>query len=114
MTTRRLVVTWALLMGLILVVGLAGGALETHGGSAPWLAVLGGATVFKARLILARYLRLAEMPAALSGFVASVFAVVALVAVSVALVRTPIWKPVAPRAAAVDVAPSLALGDRRG
>ncbi len=89
---RRLLLTWAMLMGLTFLTGLAGvGGADRLG--VLWLAVLAVVTVVKARLILARYLRLEVAPSFLGGFTASVVAVVALIAVSVALISRPLIAP---------------------
>ena len=98
MTDRPLYLAWALLMGLTLLTGLAGVGGAEHLGPL-WLAVLAVVTVFKARVILARYLRLAAAPSFLGGFTAAVVAVVLLVSLSVMVLTKPLMsaKPL-PRA----------------
>lgn len=90
MTDRRLVVTWALLMGLTFVTGLASAMLDAHRLGALWLGVLALVAVVKGRLILARYLRLEQAPGFLGGFAASIVVVMAVVTLSVIAVREPI------------------------
>ena len=86
---RRLLLTWAVLMGLTFLTGLAGvGGAERIG--ALWLAVLAVVTVVKARLILARYLRLEQAPGFLGGFTTSIVVVVAVVGFSFAEITKPL------------------------
>lgn len=94
--TRRLITTWGLLMGLTVLTGLAGvGGGERIG--AAWLAVLAAVTIVKARLILARYLRLERAPSFLGGFTTAVVATVAIIAVSFMVLTRPLM-PVKPGA----------------
>jgi ABC-type transport system involved in cytochrome c biogenesis permease subunit len=82
--SRRLITTWLALVCLMAVAGLASGL---GGSGAPGLlalAVLSVATIAKARLVLARYLRLATVPAVLSGFTIGIAAIVILVTMAVA------------------------------
>lgn len=95
--TQRLILTWGLLMGLTTVTGLAGvGGGEKLG--ALWLAVLAVVTVVKARLILARYLRLERAPSFLGGFTTAVVATVAIIALSFMVLTRPLM-PAKPGAA---------------
>ena len=88
-STRSLLLTWAALIGLTVLTGLAGvGGAEGLGPL--WLGVLAVVTVFKARLILARYLRLAQAPSFLSGFTTSVVVVIAVTTLGVVLIREPL------------------------
>ena len=90
--TRRLVVTWALLMGLTILTGIAGvGGAEALG--AAWIAVLVVVSIFKGRLILARYLHLERAPSFLGGFTASVVAMMAIVGVSFMVLKKPLMPP---------------------
>lgn len=103
---RRLLLTWALLMGLTFLTGLAGvGGAERIGWL--WLSVLGGVTVVKARLILARYLRLEQAPGFLGGFTTSIVVVVAVVGLSFALLSKPLVS--ATPGGAAKPAPTLVL-----
>ena len=88
--TRRLLLTWAVLMGLTLTLGLTGDVVHPTRLSAIWLAVIGVVTVTKARLVLARYLRLETAPAFLSGFTGALAMTVAVIVVSFALLHQPL------------------------
>lgn len=90
MTDRRLLLTWALLMGLTILTGLAGGAVGADKLGAAWMAVLGIVTVVKGRLILARYLRLEQAPGFLGGFTAAVVVTMAVVTLSFMVISRPL------------------------
>ncbi|MER2605991.1 MAG: cytochrome C oxidase subunit IV family protein [Siculibacillus sp.] len=90
---RRLILTWALLMGLTVATGFAGGVGGAQHLGALWIAVLAVVTVVKARLIFARYLRLEQAPAFLGGFTSAIVVTVALVAVSFMVITKPIMPP---------------------
>ncbi len=79
MNARRLVATWALLMGLTALAGYAAGVAGDGKPGALALAALAVIIVAKARLILSRYLRLGQAPSALAGFTAAVAAVMIIV-----------------------------------
>lgn len=79
---HRLVMTWGLLMALTLLAGLAARVSGTARPGTLGLVALAVVTCLKARLILARYLRLDVTPALLSGFTAAVVIVVGLVTLS--------------------------------
>ncbi|MDK9696676.1 MAG: hypothetical protein OEL76_09810 [Siculibacillus sp.] len=104
--TRRLILTWGLLMGLTLALGVSGDVARPTRLGALWLAVIGVVTVTKARFVLARYLRLETAPAFLSGFTGSLAATVAVIVVSFALLHQPLIGKVAapPRPAAAPSA----------
>lgn len=104
----RLVLTWAVLMGLTFLTGLAGVGGASRLGVL-WLGVLAMVTVVKARLILARYLRLEVAPSFLSGFTTSVVAVVAVVGLSVALIS----KPLVSSSPTVPMKPPIAVETHR-
>lgn len=104
---RRLLLAWIVLMGLTATLGVAGDVVHASRLGAAWLAVVGLVTVTKARLVLARYLRLEVAPAFLSGFTGALVATVALIVLSVAVVDRPIGVGHAPRPAATHGAPKL-------
>lgn len=101
----RLFLTWAMLMGLTFAAGLVNAGLETGRYGALLVLALGLATIAKARLILARYLRLETAPSWLSGFTVPIVAVVAIVGLSVIAVREPFLRPVGAPHAAPAVVP---------
>ena len=94
--TRHLLLTWIVLMGLTLTLGVAGDVAHASRLGAAWLAVIGVVTVVKARLVLARYLRLEVAPSFLSGFTGALAATVALIVVSFALLHQPLIKTSSP------------------
>lgn len=79
MAVRRLLVTWALLMALTTLAGVAAGVSGDARPGALALVVLAIVVVAKCRLILARYLRLEQAPSFLAGFTAAVAVVMAIV-----------------------------------
>lgn len=79
MAVRRLLITWALLMGLTTLAGVAAGVSGDARPGALALAALAVVVVAKCRLILARYLRLEQAPGFLGGFTAAVAMVMAIV-----------------------------------
>lgn len=91
--TRRLLLTWGILMGLTLALGVSGDVAHPTRLGAIWLAVIGVVTVTKARLVLARYLRLEVAPGFLSGFTGALASTVAVIVVSFALLHQPLVKP---------------------
>ena len=104
--TRRLILTWAILMGLTTALGLSGDVAHPTRLSALWLAVIGLVTLTKARLVLARYLRLETAPSFLSGFTGALVMTVALIVVSFALIHRPLVEKPAPRPPATLVLPA--------
>ena len=103
--TRRLLLTWGLLMVLTIALGVSGDVARPTRLSAVWLAVIGLVMLVKARLVLARYLRLEVAPAFLSGFTGALAMTVAVIVVSFALLHQPLLPPKAPHAP--PPAPSL-------
>ena len=91
--TRRLLLTWGLLMGLTIALGVSGDVARPTRLSAVWLAVIGLVMLIKARLVLARYLRLEVAPAFLSGFTGALAMTVAVIVVSFALLHQPLMPP---------------------
>jgi hypothetical protein len=79
MTVRRLVASWLWLMALTVLAGVFAGLSQAGQPSRPALAALGVVIVAKARLILARYLRLEGVPGVLAGFTMAVAAVMGIV-----------------------------------
>ena len=100
---RRLILTWVILMGLTLALGVSGDVAHPSRLSGLWLAVIGLVMVVKARLVLARYLRLATAPSFLSGFTGALAATVSVIVLSFALLHQPLVKPM-PGASARPVA----------
>jgi len=96
--TRRLILTWAILMGLTTALGVSGDVVHPTRLSAAWLALIGLVTVVKARLVLARYLRLEVAPSFLSGFTGALVATVAVIVLSFALLHQPLMRkgPIVP------------------
>lgn len=84
-TTSRLTRAFILLITLSLVLAVAA---DAHA-SAFWLVVVVLAAALKTRIVLARYLGLDAAPAALTGFFAVTFLVLALVAGSILAFPTP-------------------------
>lgn len=97
--TRRLILAWVILMGLTTLIGFAGDVAHASRLGALWLAVIGVVTVAKARLVLARYLRLEVAPSFLAGFAGTLGATVAVIVLSYAVVDRPIQSFAAPAAA---------------
>jgi len=95
--TRRLLLTWALLMGLTISLGVSGDVVRPTRLSALWLAIIGVVMVIKARLVLARYLRLEIAPGFLSGFTGALATTVAVIVVSFALLHQPLVTKPGPR-----------------
>ena len=91
--TRRLLLTWTILMGLTIALGVSGDVAHPTRLSAIWLAIIGVVTVTKARLVLARYLRLETAPSFLSGFTGALVMTVAVIVLSFALLHQPLVKP---------------------
>ena len=110
MSDRRLILTWALLMGLTVVTGIAGGVMDTARLGALWLPVLALVTVIKGRLILARYLRLERAPGFLGGFTTAIAAAVVLVTVSFMVISKPLLtiRPIGVVAPSSTVAATIA------
>lgn len=79
MGSRRLTITWAMLMGLTAFAGIAAGVSGSERPTALALLALAAIIVAKCRLILANYLRLAQAPAILAGFTAAVAIVMTVV-----------------------------------
>lgn len=79
MKARPLLVTWALLMALTALAGVAADVTGRGTPGALALAALAAIIIAKTRLILSRYLRLSQAPAALAGFTAAVAAVMIIV-----------------------------------
>lgn len=79
MNARRLVITWGALMLLTALAGFAAGVTGEAKPGALALAALALIIVAKARLILSRYLSLAQAPSILAGFTAAVAAVMIIV-----------------------------------
>lgn len=88
--TRRLVLTWAVLMGLTTALGFAGDVLHASRLGVAFLAVIGIVTLVKARLVLARYLRLETAPGFLSGFTGALAVTVAVIVLSFAVIHQPL------------------------
>ncbi|WP_333822372.1 hypothetical protein [Pinisolibacter sp.] len=88
--TRHLVLTWAVLMGLTTALGFAGDVLHASRLGVAFLAVIGVVTLVKARLVLARYLRLELAPGFLSGFTGSLAVTVAVIVLSFAVIHQPL------------------------
>jgi hypothetical protein len=88
--TRRLVLTWVVLMGLTTALGFAGDVLHASRLGIAFLAVIGVVTLVKARLVLARYLRLELAPGFLSGFTGALSVTVAVIVLSFAVIHQPL------------------------
>ncbi len=88
--TRHLVLTWGLLMGLTLALAVSGDVVHPTRLGAIWLAVIGIVAVVKARLVLARYLRLEVAPGFLSGFTGALGMTVAVIVLSFAIIHQPL------------------------
>lgn len=97
--TRRLVLTWVALMGLTGALAVSGDVVHPTRLGPLWLAVIGLVTVTKARLVLARYLRLEVAPSFLSGFTGALVGTLAIVVVSFALIHRPLIAETKPRPA---------------
>lgn len=105
--TRRLVLTWVTLMGLTLALAVSGDVAHPTRLGALWLAVIGLVTATKARLVLARYLRLEVAPSFLSGFTGALVATLAIVVVSFALIHKPLVPEQKPRPAPPSIGATL-------
>lgn len=95
---RRLVTSWLWLMALTALAGLFAGLSQAGQPSRLALAALGVVIVAKARLILARYLRLDGVPGVLTGFTMAVAAVMGIVTLTFLVDLAPNSRRLAPSA----------------
>lgn len=77
--TRRLVIVWAVLIGLTALTGFAGRVTGQANLTVVFLALLGIVSMIKARLILAHYLDLRRAPGWNRAFGAVLYALIVLV-----------------------------------
>ena len=111
--TRRLILTWGLLMGLTLALAVSGDVVHPTRLGIAWLAVIGVVAVVKARLVLARYLRLEVAPGFLSGFTGALAVTVAVIVVSFAVIHQPLMRRPGPAAPPSSPPPSSPPPARR-
>jgi len=95
---RGLVASWLWLMALTVLAGIFAGLPQAGQPSRLALAALGVVIVAKARLILARYLRLEGVPGVLTGFTIAVAAVMGIVTLTFLVDLGPNARRLAPAA----------------
>ena len=88
--TRHLIATWGILMGLTVALAVSGDVVHPTRLGALWLALIGVVALVKARLVLARYLRLEVAPGFLSGFTGVLAVTVTVIVLSFAVIHEPL------------------------